>query len=1328
MARSTSCLIDHTWGLESLSACPICGATDEDTTEGVTALSDQRQGRGNEGPDGEAKAGGDASRIGRYRILGELGRGAVGIVFRAYDTANNREVALKTLHKIKLERLQRFKSEFRILSQVAHPNLVSLYELVSDGNVAYFTMELLEGESFLHYVLYGVDGKEEPREPKGGDETIVVAEPSTVHTEVLDPRGTEQATARYTKTMSPHGSRALAGLPARAIYQLSESQLARLRDGLRQLVTGVAVIHDAGVLHRDLKPSNVMVTRDGTVKILDFGLALPVEGPLSRGARRAISGTPGYMAPEQAGCKELSAASDWYAVGVMIYQALTGQLPIRGRSREILERKQSLDPPSPNQIGAGAPEDLNALSIGLLARDPARRPKLPEVLGVDIARGTGCIDLVGRASHLGLLADCLSKMQDGVSVFVHGRSGFGKSTLVEQFLSRISIGHAAVILRGRCYERESVPYKAWDTLIDALAEFLSKMPRREAASLIPDGASALAQVFPALQNVEVIASAGRGSTEALNQQELRRRGFGALRQVLTRLARQRPLILYIDDLQWGDVDSATLLAELLSPPAPPPLLFLGCYRSDEASASQFLIALAELEKQGRAPAGKRKLEVGPLGRNDSLELATQLLGPSGTLEQAATIAEQADGSPFFIVELVKHARDDETTLGDRFEDSVELVLDEVLWSRVKRCSADERRLLEVIAVAGQPTRREVLFQAAGVIEQGMTLINLLQAEHFIRSVGAGHDVELETYHDRVRESVVGHLSRDTIESHHRALALTLEASGAADAERLAYHFHGGHEHQKAEEYYRVAANQAAAALAFEQAAYFFRFAIELHTGSKSERLMLQTRLADALANAGRGKEAAEEYLQAAIAKSPPESIELHRRGAMQYLHCGYVDEGIAALESVLSEVGMRMPKTTWRAALSGFIKGLRIASRGLEFRERPARDVPEELLSKIDICWFASLGFGVADPILAVDFARSCLLLSLRAGEPYRIARAICMESITSCVTLRPRAGERRATRLLDLGEELAHRVDEPHALATVYLMRGVLTYLSGYWSRARGYCRRATEILRSQCTGVTWELDTANTFSLWSMTYMGQINELRERRRVLLEEARDRRDLYAKSILGTYVMSYDRLGEDNPEAARQELAEARAELTRRGFQVRHHNAVLAETLIDIYCGRGEIAWKNIEKLRWTYRLSGLTLMQHVRIDIIQSHGRSALAAAAAAKKPGPFLRSAARDARRLAREKAMWGTALSQLIRAGVAAIRRDEEKAVAMLQAAARTFDDADMSLYAASARWQLGRIVGGDEGRRLASDARLRFIEQNVARPEKMRDMLAPGFSAR
>src|SRR5207248_3355763 len=145
--------------------------------------------------------------------------------------------------------------------------------------------------------------------------------------------------------------------------------------------------------------------------------------------------------------------------------------------------------------------------------------------------------------------------------------------------------------------RESVPFKALDTLIDALAGYLRALPAEEAGLLLPDDLGALVQVFPVLQRVEVVARAAGKPPARLDEQQIRQRAFGALRALLGRLSRRAPVVWFIGDLQWGDADSAAALFEVLRPPEAPGLLLLGSYRSDETEGSAFLQTWQELQRQ-----------------------------------------------------------------------------------------------------------------------------------------------------------------------------------------------------------------------------------------------------------------------------------------------------------------------------------------------------------------------------------------------------------------------------------------------------------------------------------------------------------------------------------------------------------------------------------------------------------------------------------------------------------------------------------------------------------------------------------------------------------
>ena len=432
------------------------------------------------------------------------------------------------------------------------------------------------------------------------------------------------------------------------------------------------------------------------------------------------------MAPELARGETIAEPADFYAVGVMLYEAITGRRPFEGNATRVIEDKRTLEPIAASNFTANIPDDLSTICERLLACDPAHRMTGRQVLALlrwDSRETGGAAHVpataqhagaegvfVGREAQLAILDDAFSLTSRGTpcAVFVHGKSGIGKSALVARFLDGVTAQGDVVILGGRCYEQESLPYKALDSAVDSLSRYLARLARHEAAEFTPRDAAALAQIFPVLRRVETIADAPQRSGPALERHELRRRAFAALRELLARLGDRRRVVLYIDDLQWGDFDSAQLLAEILRPPEAPALLLIGAYRAEEAGSSQFL---KEFLKNGLAGQDLdiRDVPVAPLNAEESGKLAIALLARSAdTPGLAEQIARESGGNPYFVQELIAAAATAEPVLG---VDAPETSLDDALWSRVTELPGDARRVLEAIALSGQPIEEKVVCEA-----------------------------------------------------------------------------------------------------------------------------------------------------------------------------------------------------------------------------------------------------------------------------------------------------------------------------------------------------------------------------------------------------------------------------------------------------------------------------------------------------------------------------------------------------------------------------------------------------------------------------------------
>jgi hypothetical protein len=1234
----------------------------------------------------------------RFQVQGRLGAGGYGVVYRVLDRERNLPVALKTLRNLAVKGLVRFKQEFRALADVAHPNLVTLYELSSHGDQWFFTMELVDGVNFLWYVR----GEAYPPE----------CEPTSA---VSEPTGSD---------LRAFFDRPEAGFAAPA-PPADRVDLDRLRKALPQLAEGVLALHAAGKLHRDIKPSNVMVTREGRVVLLDFGLVAEI-GPAHSHTIDAV-GTPAYMSPEQVAGRPLTEASDWYNVGALLFQSLTGQLPFSGPAPEVMRRKQESEPLPPRALAPDVPGDLDALCRDLLRRDPAQRPSGAEVMRR--LRGTPAAVVpaptppaplfVGREAQLEALRDAYESVKSGrgLTVAVHGGSGMGKTALVRRFLDEVRAADPeAVILAGRCYERESVPYKALDALVDALSRHLRRLPSVEAEAFLPHDILALARVFPVLRQVDAVNRARRAVLDVPDSLELRRRAFAALRELLVRIGDRRPLVLFIDDLQWGDADSAALLEELLRPPEPPALLLIGSYRSEEAETSPLLAAiLPKRRAESRLPA--RDVLVGELSESESRALALALVGgePGSRRAQADTIAREAGGNPYFIEELARFG-----------PPSAEVSFDQVFETRVARLPSGARRLLEVVAVSGAPLDVGVAYRAADLEREGDSALAVLRAGHLVRTRSAPGRQEIETYHDRIRDAVAAGLAADALKECHRRLASALLASGHADPETLAMHCLAAGEVDSAAEFAATAAAKAAQALAFDRAASLFRFALQLGAAAPGERAQLQVQLGEALANAGRGAEAAQAYLAAAAAVGPVLGVELHRRAAWQFYVSGHMEDGARVLGSVLDQLALRLPGSARAALFSLLLRRIQIRLRGLGFQERHESEVRRQDLLRIDTCWAVGVGLATVDMVRGADFQARHLLLALRAGEPYRVARALAIEGCY--VAMRGRKGMKRARRLIAASRTLAERVKEPYALALATLAAGAAAWLDGRWREARRLSETAEQVLRDRCTGVDWEILITQLFDLASLFFLGEVAALSRRLPPLLEEAEGRKNLLRAAMLRVGFLSHiPWLAADQPARARQDLEDGLSGWRRGQFDylqlwVRAARADIALYSGDVPAGATSVArpWRAFAKA-----LDGFVQVGYIRG--LDTRGRVRLAAAARASDPGErraLVARAERHARAILRHRTRWGDPLALLLRAGVAATRGDRDRARPLLEAAEVGFAAAEMALHAAAAQRRRGELIGGDVGRALLASSDAWMAEQGIRSPERMTGMLAPG----
>jgi hypothetical protein len=1220
----------------------------------------------------------------RFACLDRLGAGTFGVVYRAFDRERSQVVALKKLLLFDSARLLRFKREFRSLVDLVHPNLVQLYELFGDDRQWFFTMELVPGLDFVSYVR-----------PAG----------------MLD--------------------------------------WDRLRDALHQLAIGVQALHSSARLHRDLKPSNVLVTTEGRVVILDFGLVKelashPSTASISSEQSVVLAGSPGYMAPEQAYGGAIGEAADWYAVGVILYKSVTVQLPFAGSWTETLERKQREDAPRLGDLNPDVPADLDEACRHLLARTPEVRSQGAAML-LDTLCRAGCQScgglsirqleaprsegFVGRRRELLLLAERFAALTTGQRqvVLIEGQSGIGKTSLLSHFLAGVKRENpAATILRGRCRESESVPYKALDPIADELVRLLQALPQSVSRALLPRQPELLRRLFPVFGELAILSEFPDRPLSHLDEQQIRRRAFETLCELLGRIADRSRLVISIDDLQWGDLDSISFLAELVLAANAPPLLLILSFRSEQASSNPTLGALRSLEQRAQAGESWLNLQLGGLSDEEGLELLGLLdrHGPATSEERSVEILRESRGSPMLLAELFRFTSRESFAGGVGQPESGRLLSD-MIRRRASSLSATARELIEALSVAGEPLAKATLFRTVRATDEDPArALGLLMNDHLVRVSGGTAGGELEPFHDQVREASLSWLSSEELRGWHAHLAELFEAEEEPDPQRLLRHYRGAGNLPSAFESACAAARGAEIALAFDHAARFYAEALEIGQGDEAVRASLHRKRAEALAKAGRGYESGQCYLAAARWPAHNDSDEMRRLAAEQLMFSGYLDQGTRIIVELLHNAGLSMPTTPLASVIRMIALRASIRLRGLRWHERAETEIPKQVLRRLDILWVGAQTLATGNPIFGTYLQARHMLEALRAGEPARLAISLGIGSFYESVK-----GAReyaRGRELAELGETLAKRLNRPYLLARGQICFAALEYNCACIEKGLKHCQTAIAALADcNLASMGWDLGTINALLTWFLGWSGRIRELSVRIPVMLDDARARGDVYAEVTIRCINTAHlVDLAADEPDRSIAATSNAIQQWRQTAYDLQHFGATFARMECNLYAGRTQEARALLLADSTAMRRSLLFRKSHIlRATLFYARGRTALAEWLRRPEASDLRAEAQKYAARLAKLRSPWGEALGLMLRAGlIAGLKRPGHSAL-LLERAELILREHGFRLFAAAALRRRGELEGPAGIHRIeAADAFMR--SENIVRPDRMTAMILPG----
>jgi serine/threonine protein kinase/predicted ATPase len=838
--------------------------------------------------------------IGPYRILQPLGLGGMGVVYRGVHRATGQPAAVKTVRLTHEGQLAGLRREIHALARLRHPGIARILgDGVEDG-LPWVALELVEGQTLRAYA--GVSGAGSRPTAKDSRSRLTSGWSAALEAETLE--RLEEAGGEPVEPASPSaaGRRPSAGL----------GRLTEVLTVIRRLCDALSFLHGEGLVHRDLKPENVLVRPDGRPVIVDFGLAasLAPAGRESLESHAWSGGTAAYVAPEQVRAELVDARADLYALGCILYELLTGRVPFLANNAEtVLRQHLAAEPIPPSALVEGVPDQLEALVLGLLAKEPRDRlGHADDVAAVLAGLGAEATAEPGPRPRAYLYRpgfsgrfEVLQRIQrlcgelargSGRLVLVPGESGAGKTRLALE-AAREARRRRLLVLAGECLPGQAgsaEPLQALRKPLQSVADRCRELGPEESRRVFGPRAAILSPYERALE-----ALPGLGELPEppeLTPEAAQQRLFDALAGAFAAVAVEQPLLLLLDDLQWADGLTLGFLrflvqTERLERGA---WLVLGTVRSEEVGGRASL----------RALLADPRVEALALDRLDEAAvgaMVAEMLALDRPPERFVRfMAGSSEGIPFFVAEYLRLAVAEGVLFRDglgrwKISDGGSSLaatpgagqpatlpyealplpgtVRQLVERRLDGLGEAARRAVEAASVLGREADEAVLAEAAGLAAEALwSGVEELIVRQVLEEAPGGR---LRFGHDKLREVAYERIDQAQRRRLHEAAAGALESRASTAGPELyavlAEHWERAGASGLARSLYLAAARRAADRYAHDEAERLYRSALRLAPERGEERIVLRNELGGrVLRLRGRAAEAAAQH-EAALAEA-----------------------------------------------------------------------------------------------------------------------------------------------------------------------------------------------------------------------------------------------------------------------------------------------------------------------------------------------------------------------------------------------------------------------------------------------------------------------------